>query len=150
MNDLEVHRLVSEIWSTVLGLDVEVADPPRDPEGERTITGFVHVSGDWHGTVSLACPTALALDAAATMFGTPVEELTDDDVKDALGELTNMTGGGVKSLLPGSCDLSLPTVVEGLDYTVSVPGTSQWRFLSYSSQDHPVVIRVLEKVTAAV
>src|SRR5262245_53985594 len=101
MIDREVHRVVSEIWTTVLGLDVEVATPPRGTHAERTITGFVHVSGDWHGTVTLACPTELAHRAAATMFGIDDGDLSSEDVKDALGELTNMTGGGIKSLLDG-------------------------------------------------
>jgi CheY-specific phosphatase CheX len=44
-------------------------------------------------------------------------------MQDALGEITNMTGGNIKALLPGACHLSLPAVVEGTSYTIRVPST---------------------------
>jgi chemotaxis protein CheX len=150
MNDVEVNQLMAEVWSAVLGLEIGPAAIPTGDGDERTVTGFVHLSGDWHGTVSLACPTGLARVAAATMFGTEAEAITTDDVRDAHGELTNIAGGGIKRLIAGSCDLSLPTVVEGLDYTVSVPGTEERRSFGYVSLGHPVVVRLLEKATAAV
>ena len=34
-------------------------------------------------------------------------------MRDAVGELANMVGGNIKALMPGSCQLSLPTVAEG-------------------------------------
>ena len=36
-----------------------------------------------------------------------------------------MTGGGIKALLPGPSQLSIPTVVGGGEYQVSVPGTAE-------------------------
>ena len=50
------------------------------------------------------------------LVGPPEGDLTDADLRDALGELTNMAAGNLKTLLPGSDDISLPTVVEGSDY----------------------------------
>jgi CheY-specific phosphatase CheX len=145
MNDDDVHQLVTEIWGAVLGLDVAPSTEGPTAAGNRTLTGFVHIGGDWQGTVTLECPAGLATTAAATMFGMEEDELGKEEVDDALGELTNMTGGGIKSLLPGSCTLSLPTVVEGVDYSVKVPGTEQVRSLTYSCDGHPVVIRLLER-----
>ena len=43
------------------------------------------------------------------MFGEGPEATSADMVEDALGELTNMTSGGFKSLLPEPCYLSLPS-----------------------------------------
>jgi chemotaxis protein CheX len=145
MNEDDVHQLVTEIWGAVLGLDVAPAARADGPRGVRTLTGFVHIGGDWQGTVTLECPADLATTAAATMFGMEEDELGREEVDDALGELTNMTGGGIKSLLPGSCTLSLPTVVEGNDYSVKVPGTEEVRHLTYACDGHPVVIRLLER-----
>ena len=53
------------------------------------------------------------------MFSVPEGELGDEDLRDALGELTNMVGGNIKTLLPGSEFISLPTVIEGSDYGVA-------------------------------
>jgi len=48
---------------------------------------------------------------------------TLEDIRDALGEVTNMTGGNIKALVSGTCHLSLPAVVEGKAYTIRVPST---------------------------
>jgi chemotaxis protein CheX len=39
--------------------------------------------------------------------------VSDADVADAVGELVNMIGGNVKSLMPGPSALSLPVVAAG-------------------------------------
>jgi hypothetical protein len=44
-----------------------------------------------------------------------------DQVRDAIGELANMSAGSVKPLLPPPCQLSLPTVADGTDYNFTVP-----------------------------
>ena len=56
------------------------------------------------------------------MFGAEPGDLSDDEVSDALGELTNMVGGNIKSLLPAPSQLSLPSVAAGESCTVRVPG----------------------------
>jgi chemotaxis protein CheX len=48
--------------------------------------------------------------------------MNEDDVRDVLGELANMVAGNLKSLLPKGVDLSIPTVVEGRDYSLHVCG----------------------------
>ena len=66
-------------------------------------------------------------------------------VQDAMGELTNMTGGNVKALLPEGCRLSLPTVVEGSAYTARVPGSELVTSVGFKCQGSPVVVRLLKK-----
>ncbi|QCC78154.1 chemotaxis protein CheX [Nocardioides daphniae] len=41
------------------------------------------------------------------------DEPSEADVVDAVGELVNMVGGNVKSLVPGPSQLSLPLVATG-------------------------------------
>ncbi|HVD28484.1 MAG TPA: chemotaxis protein CheX [Mycobacteriales bacterium] len=67
-------------------------------------------------------PTRLARTAASAMFDRPAEALTDDEVADALGELTNMIGGNLKSLLPGPSRLSMPAVTVGATTAHPAPG----------------------------
>ncbi len=57
------------------------------------------------------------------MFQMSAEELDDELVRDAIGELANIAGGNVKGMIPLACDLGLPIVATGLGFTVSVPGT---------------------------
>jgi hypothetical protein len=70
----------------------------------------VRITGAWEGMVQLVCADVLARPAAAVLFGLEVQTATPDLVHDALGELTNITGGNLKALLPEPCYLSLPAV----------------------------------------
>ena len=78
------------------------------------------------------------------MFGMPAGEVTGDDIRDVVCELANMTGGTVKSVLPGSCFLSLPTFVEGNDYRVGLPSGCAESAHYYEADGEPVMIRMIE------
>jgi len=43
-------------------------------------------------------------------------------VRDALGELANMLAGNLKSVLPSGVVLSMPSVIEGSDYSLRICG----------------------------
>jgi chemotaxis protein CheX len=144
----EINELVGDIWGSVLGIPATPADPSIRKDEER-LTGFVHIQGDWEGTVTVDCPLPLATEAAAAMFGMAVDELSKEEIDDALGELTNMTGGGIKSMLEGSCKLSLPTVIEGKGFTVNVPGAALVNDLTYSAGGSWMSVRVLERLDDA-
>ncbi len=120
----DITSIAQDVWSSFLGMALEAhplgAEAPA-LEG-RTMTGTVHVSGEWQGTVFLEVPTDLAHAAAEAMFAAEPGTLPADEVCDALGELTNMVGGNIKSLLPAPSKLSIPSVAEGESYTVRVPG----------------------------
>jgi chemotaxis protein CheX len=120
----EIVDIVSQIASIQLGWEVHtVDDPPGSaPEGE-SITASVQISGAFDGAVHVTCPRSVAVEAAGRMFGRPARTLMDDEVRDALGELSNMVAGNFKSRLPGRCRLSLPTVVEGSGYEVTRLGS---------------------------
>ena len=75
----------------------------------------------------LQVPEAVARRAAAVMFELDASAASLEDMQDAVGELTNMTGGNVKALLEGQCALSLPAVVEGRDYSIPCPGARPCR-----------------------
>jgi chemotaxis protein CheX len=44
----------------------------------------------------------------------------DADVCDAFGELANMIGGNLKAVLPHPVHLSMPSVVQGADYSMHI------------------------------
>jgi chemotaxis protein CheX len=58
------------------------------------------------------------------MFAMEEDELDEELVGDAVGELANIAAGNIKGMLVEACKLGLPTVIRGSDYRVSVPGTS--------------------------
>jgi chemotaxis protein CheX len=120
----DITSIAQDVWSSFLAMDLEPhplgADAP-DVDGP-TMTGTVHVSGEWNGSVFLVVPRELGQASAEAMFAADPGSLSDDEVCDALGELTNMVGGNIKSLLPAPSKLSIPSVAGGASYTVRVPG----------------------------
>ena len=74
--------------------------PPGALPGSEVLA-VTEITGEWNGTVCLACSRAAARHATAVMFGIDDEDLTPADVTDAVGELINVVGGNIKSLVPG-------------------------------------------------
>jgi chemotaxis protein CheX len=117
----DVSTLVQEVGAAVLDVSmIALGDPATDKQDGAT--ACVHVTGDWEGSVILETSPALSKQATATMFDMDVDDIGDEEMADALGELANIVGGSVKGLMPGSCRLSLPTVTLGPDSRMVVPG----------------------------
>jgi chemotaxis protein CheX len=149
MNEIEeaIVNITQNIWESILGLEIQRSRdvaPLTQATRERSLTGCVQLAGAWEGSVFLYCSAALAGEVAATMFGTSPETLRSGDVEDALGELTNMVAGNLKIVLPRPCQLSLPAVVEGIDYRVIVPGTKISAQVLFESNSKPLLVTVLE------
>ncbi|MCW2856953.1 MAG: chemotaxis protein CheX [Marmoricola sp.] len=110
----DVRMVVEEVWTSFLG-----AEDPLLPMAPGTLdvgwSAAVTVSGEWQGAVSVELPRSMAEEIARRMLGLDdeVDSVGDDDVADAVGELVNMIGGNVKSLMPGPSALSLPVVAAG-------------------------------------
>jgi chemotaxis protein CheX len=145
--DDDICALVAEIWESVLQLEVVPTGPPP-AQGDQTLSAFVHIHGDWEGTVVVQASAALADHVAAAMFLVPPDELGPGEVSDALGEVVNMLGGSVKSLVEGDVSLSLPVVIGGARYTVAIPRSTDLNEVWFDCRSEPLVVRVVERATA--
>jgi chemotaxis protein CheX len=112
------------------------------------MTGAVHIDGAWEGAVMLQCPQDLANRLTSVLFKAE-DTPSSDDVRDAMGELTNMLAGNVKALLPEPSRISLPTVAFGADYELSVVGTRAVATVSFTCEGSPLTVTLLERVPAA-
>src|SRR4051794_2867879 len=139
----DIEDIMTTIWSTLV-------DVPIEPGGESgasddsTVTGIVHIDGAWHGAVVVRCPLALAALVTTSMFQCD-DEPTVDEIRDALGELTNMVAGNVKALLPAPSAISLPTVAFGKQYEISVVGTRRVANVAFTSKSYPLVVSVVQR-----
>jgi chemotaxis protein CheX len=114
----DVQAIVEQVWSSFLD-ESEPLLPLPAPAGqpfaaEDAWSAAVAISGGWDATVTveLAAPVALALTTTMLGLGSS-DEAEDGDIADAVGELVNMVGGNIKSLMPGPSVLSLPAVAAG-------------------------------------
>lgn len=105
----DVETIATEVWESVVAGAVDATAAGVD--GPLAV-GAVAISGAWQGWVTLELPAAAAERAAAAMLGHAAGDRPEpEDVADALGELANMIGGNVKSLVPAPSTLGLPVVV---------------------------------------
>ena len=120
----QMVEITQAVWSSFLGMPLHVVETPESSAayGGQSATATVHISGGWNGSVILSCSTTLARRAAVAMFQTGPDDIGDEDIADAFGELVNMIGGNLKCLLPEPSELSLPTVSLGAAHVVTIPG----------------------------
>jgi len=142
-DDLRV--IADQVWTSYL--DPEGVSPLIDVEPEKRadeVTAAVSVTGAWRGHVVISFSATAARRAAAALLGVDFEEVSVADVTDAVGELANILGGNVKSLLPEPSALSLPHVLTGGAGTAHWPQVTEVCHLSGTWLDEPVTLGVLE------
>lgn len=90
---------------------VEEGWAPRDGDVRSEIR-FVN---RWNGVFLLECSRALAAAFSSLMLSLEIDDVSDDDRKDVVGELLNTIAGNLKCLLPGETELSIPvtSIVSG-------------------------------------
>ncbi|MCC6124441.1 MAG: chemotaxis protein CheX [Pirellulales bacterium] len=110
-------------FQTMLDCEVERGQPALkdDLSPKFDISGVIGLSGRAVGTVVLSLSMEVAVQAASHMLMCEHGEI-DDDVVDAVGELTNMVAGAAKSQLDAyQLQTSLPNVITGKDHEVRFP-----------------------------
>lgn len=76
------------------------------------------------------------------------DEIDEAEVQDALGEITNLLTGGLKSRLldsVGDIEISVPTVVCGKNVKPSVGISCQKTCIYAKAGDHPISINLVYK-----
>lgn len=138
----DLVRIVTDVWRDVLAH--EAAPAPLAVPGE--LTGCIQITGAFRGAVVLAVPRGVARAAAAVMFALDPSALGIDEERDAMGELTNMVGGHVKSMVASPSQLALPAVVPGNDHCLD---SSRLQLLAEQAMVVPggtLAVRVYEDI----
>jgi chemotaxis protein CheX len=138
----ELAQIVESVFGTMLGLEVAGSGTAWYPSPDR-LTAAVHLAGDWSGAVLLECSTGQACGFAARFLSMDPAETVDDVVRDVLGELANMIGGNLKCVLSAGIQLSMPSVVDGNDYSLRVCGAQLQARLSFDSEEGVFWIAIL-------
>jgi chemotaxis protein CheX len=138
----ELTQIVESVFGTMTSLEVAKGGTPWFPSGDR-LTSSVHLAGDWSGAVLLECDREQACRFAGRFLSMDPPETVDDVVRDVLGELANMIGGNLKCVLTRGIRLSMPSVVDGSDYSLRVCGAEVRERLAFECAEGPFWITVL-------
>jgi chemotaxis protein CheX len=109
-----------EIFSSMIMMEISLAgDIIEQPSVFKgSISGVIGLAGTYRGLLGIHLPQEVAMAITSSFLGMEVTEI-DEDVEDAVGELANMLGGNIKSILSEKgrdIDLSLPSIIKGAEY----------------------------------
>jgi chemotaxis protein CheX len=128
-----------DLFTTMLGSDVQVGDPfveTSAPGPADGVVALVGMAGDWAGTGSVSLSANLACRLAGTFMMVEYPAI-NDEVLDAVAEISNMIVGNIKNRLEtvvGAMALSIPTVVFGRNFAARSMNKSEWHAVPFTVQ----------------
>jgi CheY-specific phosphatase CheX len=106
-----------ENFETMIFMGVQEVDQPDQSIEGAALMGTITFKEALEGSFSIACSKDCARTIALNMLGMePSEELSDEEVCDAIGEVTNLIMGSIKKNLQDHVDtliVSVPLVISG-------------------------------------
>jgi chemotaxis protein CheX len=110
IDEATVQSIAEDAWTALVGEDEFLVPIPGELPAD-VLSSWVDVVGPWTGTVVLTTARETAAGLTRALLGDHApDELEDEDIVDAFGEIANVVGGNVKAALPGPSALSLPDV----------------------------------------
>lgn len=132
----KIVEVTREIFETMVMVDVTPGVPLNEHVSrfEYSLSAMVGFAGFKQGNLSIHAPDKVARGLTQDFLGMDVEEI-NEDVEDAMGELANMLAGSLKPFISengGKVELSLPSVVHGEEYTLTVINKADWVIVPFS------------------
>ena len=108
------------------------------------VVSLVGLGGQWVGSGRVACSPALACRISGALL---VREFpgVNDEVLDAIAEITNMIVGNIKSTLEeelGPMGLSIPAAIFGRNYQTRASGAKEWIVAPYRCESDRFEVRL--------
>lgn len=144
-----IRESTEQVFSMMLGLPLEAEEAYLEnarAESAESFDGLVSViglAGSCVGSGRISCSADFGCRVAGALLSTAYEAV-DEDVLDAMAELTNMIIGNVKSALEddlGPMGLSIPTVIFGRNYRARSTGVNEWLVVPFRSAGERMEIR---------
>lgn len=136
-----IEQIVQDVFTGLLGeVDALPYATPHDGS-PLDVSASVSVTGGWSGHVVFSCGEGIGRTIAAGLLMAEETDINDEDLSDAMGEVANVIGGNVKSVMPGPSKLSLPVAVIGSSRSAR-PGAVETTRVELTWHDAPMVISV--------
>jgi chemotaxis protein CheX len=142
-----IRAATNDVFTTMLNLTAAPGDVFVEKEEAVPSSGVVSLiglAGSWVGSGSLACSANCAVAIASALLMTPYTAI-DEDVLDAVAEVTNMIIGNVKTALEGrlgAMGLSTPTVIYGRNFQTRSSGNQEWTVVPFSLGEERLCVQV--------
>jgi chemotaxis protein CheX len=137
----------ANVFATMLGVEIrqgEVSVETGSPDANDGVMSLIGLAGPWTGAGSISCSPTLACRICSQMLMTESTSV-NEDVLDAVAELTNMIIGSVKTDLEqhlGPLGLSIPTVVFGRNFKTRTTGNAAWIVVRLHWDDECLLVKL--------
>lgn len=141
-----ITRATGDVFGTMLGLEIQTVDSKLDTENmshQGGVVSLIGFAGPWVGTGSFSCSPTMACRIANALLGS--EHLAvEEDVLDAVAEMTNMILGNVKTELEeliGPMLLSVPTVIFGRNFATRSMMRQSWTIVTFEQDGERIEVK---------
>jgi chemotaxis protein CheX len=142
-----IRTATMEVFSTMLGMEI-VAGETRSGRNagsfESGVVARMWLAGDWFGSGNVSCEPTFACKLASQLLLTEYVAV-NDDVLDAVSEVSNMIIGNVKTFLEtklGPLGISMPTVIHGRNFATRSVGNRDWVTVPFKSGSHGLNVQI--------
>ena len=143
-----IQAATDEVFSTMLGVEIT----SREVMTEQTVASapsgsmvsLIGLAGTWAGTGSLSCTAPFACKLSSQFLMTEFASV-DEEVLDAVAEITNMVIGNVKTMLEekvGSMGLSTPTVIFGRNFQTRSARIQDWTVVRFTCGEDQIYVQL--------
>ncbi len=137
------------VLKTMASVEASPGKPFLKKEGgaHGDVSGIIGITGPVNGSMSLSFSRNCILKIMAGMLGEEMEQEAEitKDVKDAVGELTNMISGDARNELGQQgylFQIALPTVITGLNHEIQHKCKAPTIAIPFDTDAGPFVVEV--------
>ncbi len=125
----------SEVFETMIFMDLEQCfDTDQEISPNDTLLSTITFKGDLDGCLTICCNSDCAKSIGRNMLGMdPEENISKEDVYDALGEVANMVMGSIKTKIQQNTtniSVSIPMVMSGKNIVTNLSDSSAVKTVS--------------------
>lgn len=142
-----IRKATQEVFSTMLNMEVAAGEPFKQaakPGPADGVVSMIGLAGDWVGTGSVWCGAEFACKISGHMLMSEFASV-DQDVLDAMGEVTNMIIGNFKVAVEeylGPLGLSIPMVIFGHNFTARSVNSADWIVVPFECEGGRVEVKI--------
>lgn len=145
-----IRKTLVDTFDTMLSMDLEVKreDSAAALEKDRVVAS-VHFAGEVVGAMNLHVTVEFGRMIAAAMLGIEIDQIKgDEEIKDVLGEITNIVAGNLKTDFMDaglSLVLSTPSITRGNDFKIDPPDIAEPQYLKCIHKEQVLNLHVFLK-----
>lgn len=143
-----ITSATQEVFSTMLALEMKAGEVMTERSVAAApasgLVSLIGLAGSWSGTGSLACTGTFACTMASSLLACSFESV-NEEVLDAVGEVTNMIIGNVKTAIEervGEMGLSTPTVIFGRNFQTRSARIHDWTVVPFEAGSEVLYVQM--------